>query len=119
MLASFPLPGVVVLLAIGVIQRTLTLAILFAAGLFAIDVLAWRMISRMFDREHLVTGATGAPALPDSGSGSPRARVRRPRSAAPGCSRPGGDGQHEHDDVSSAAVQGQAAGDGLSLQGVT
>jgi ABC-type Na+ efflux pump permease subunit len=59
MLASFPLLGVVVLLAIGVIQPTFTVAVLFAAGLLAIDVLALRMISRMFDRERLVTGAKG------------------------------------------------------------
>jgi ABC-type Na+ efflux pump permease subunit len=59
MLASFPLLGVVVLLALGVIKPTFTVAVLFAAGLLAIDVLALRMIARMFDRERLVTGAKG------------------------------------------------------------
>jgi ABC-type Na+ efflux pump permease subunit len=60
MLASFPLLAVVVLLAIGAIHPTFTVALLFAAGLLAIDVLATRIISRMFDRERLVTGAKAA-----------------------------------------------------------
>lgn len=60
LLASFPLVGAVVLLAIGVIHPTFMVAILFAAGLLAIDVLASRLISRMFDRERLVTGAKAA-----------------------------------------------------------
>jgi ABC-type Na+ efflux pump permease subunit len=57
MLASFPPLGVVVLLGIGVIHPTFTAAVLFALGLLAIDVQALRFVSRMFDRERLVTGA--------------------------------------------------------------
>ena len=57
MLASFPPLGVVVLLGIGVIHPTFTAAVLFAIGLLAIDVQALRFVSRMFDRERLVTGA--------------------------------------------------------------
>ncbi len=57
MLASFPLLGVVVLLAIGVIHPTFTVAVVFAIGLLVIDVQALRFVSRMFDRERLVTGA--------------------------------------------------------------
>lgn len=56
MLASLPITGVVVLFAIGVIQPTFTTAIAFAAGILAIDVLALRIVSRMFDRERLITG---------------------------------------------------------------
>jgi ABC-type Na+ efflux pump permease subunit len=57
LLASFPLLGVVVLLAIGVIHPTFTVAVVFAIGLLVIDVQALRFVSRMFDRERLVTGA--------------------------------------------------------------
>ncbi len=57
MLASFPPLGVVVLLGVGVIHPTFTAAVAFAVGLLAIDRLALRVVSRMFDRERLVTGA--------------------------------------------------------------
>ncbi len=62
MLASFPIIGVVLLLAVGVIHPTFTVAIEFAAGLLVIDVLALRIVSRMFDRERLVTGAKATRA---------------------------------------------------------
>ena len=57
MLASLPILGAVSLLAVGVIHPTFTVAVEFAAGLLAIDVLALRIVSSMFDRERLVTGA--------------------------------------------------------------
>jgi ABC-type Na+ efflux pump permease subunit len=56
-LASFPPLGVVVLFGIGVIHPTFTAAVLFAGGLLVVDVRALRIVSRMFDRERLVTGA--------------------------------------------------------------
>jgi ABC-type Na+ efflux pump permease subunit len=56
-LASFPPVGMIVLLAIGVIQPTFKVAALFAAVLLVIDLRALRIVSRMFDRERLVTGA--------------------------------------------------------------
>jgi ABC-2 type transport system permease protein len=56
MIASFPPLGVVVLLVLGVIAPTFSSAIGFAALLLAIDLLALRAISGMFDRERLVTG---------------------------------------------------------------
>lgn len=59
-LASVPILGAVALLAFGVIHPTFTVAVEFAAGLLAIDVLALRITSRMFDRERLVTGAKAA-----------------------------------------------------------
>ncbi len=59
-LASFPPLGVVVLLGIGVIHPTFTVAVLSAIGLLVIDVRALRVVSRMFDRERLVTGAKAA-----------------------------------------------------------
>jgi ABC-2 type transport system permease protein len=57
MIASFPPLGVVVLLGVGAIRPTFTVAVVFAAGLLVIDVRALRIVSAMFDRERLVTGA--------------------------------------------------------------
>jgi ABC-type Na+ efflux pump permease subunit len=59
-LASLPIVGVVVLLAIGVVQPTFKVALLFALGFFAIDFRALRIVSRMFDRERLITGTKAA-----------------------------------------------------------
>jgi ABC-2 type transport system permease protein len=56
-LASFPPVVVILLLAVGVLHPTFALALEFAAVLLAIDVLALRLISGMFDRERLITGA--------------------------------------------------------------
>jgi ABC-type Na+ efflux pump permease subunit len=60
MLASVPLIGVFVLLAVGAIHPTFLVAILFALGLLVIDVRASWFVARMFDRERLVTGAKAA-----------------------------------------------------------
>jgi ABC-2 type transport system permease protein len=60
MLASLPIIGVVALLAFGVIHPTFTIALEFAGALLAIDVLALRIVSSLFDRERLVTGAKAA-----------------------------------------------------------
>jgi ABC-type Na+ efflux pump permease subunit len=60
MLASLPPIAVVALMATGVIHPTFTVAALFAAGLLVIDLRALRVVSRMFDRERLVTGAKAA-----------------------------------------------------------
>jgi len=57
MLASLPPLGLIAFLAFGVIHPTFPVAVLFALGLLAIDVLAMRVVSAMFDRERLVTGA--------------------------------------------------------------
>jgi ABC-2 type transport system permease protein len=57
MLASLPPLGVIILLAVGTIHPTLLVALAFAGGLLVADALALRMISGMFDRERLVTGA--------------------------------------------------------------
>ncbi len=57
MIASFPPLGIVLLLGLGVIQPTVTAAIGFAALLLAVDLLALRLTSGLFDRERLVTGA--------------------------------------------------------------
>jgi ABC-2 type transport system permease protein len=53
------LPGVflVVLVAVGLIPATPQLAVGVAILLVALDVMGWRLASRLFDRERLVTGA--------------------------------------------------------------
>jgi ABC-2 type transport system permease protein len=56
-LASLPIIGVIVLLITGVIQPTFLAALEFGAGLLAVDLIALRLVSHMFDRERLVTGA--------------------------------------------------------------
>lgn len=57
LLASLPPVFIVVLVAVGLIPASLPLAIAGAALLVALDVLGWRLASRLFDRERLVTGA--------------------------------------------------------------
>jgi ABC-type transport system involved in multi-copper enzyme maturation permease subunit len=76
MLASVPVLGAVALLAVGVIHPTVAVALEFAAGLLAADVLALRVVSRMFDRERLVTGAKAVSAGTTGTS-------RQPESSAP------------------------------------
>ncbi len=63
-LASLPPLAVTALLAVGVIHPTFTLAVALAVALLAIDVLAWRVVSAMFDRERLVTGGKSVSARP-------------------------------------------------------
>jgi ABC-type Na+ efflux pump permease subunit len=55
--ASFPPLVVVVLMGVGVIHPTFTVAVVSAVGLLAIDARAARIVAQMFDRERLVTGA--------------------------------------------------------------
>jgi ABC-2 type transport system permease protein len=56
-LASLPPVFVVVLIAVNVIPATLGLAFGGAAVLLVLDVLGWRITSRLFDRERLITGS--------------------------------------------------------------
>ena len=79
--ASFPILGVVVLLAVGVIHPTIAVALEFALGLLTIDALALLLVSRMFDRERLVTGAKAARSQTIGRSRQPRGSP--PRSLTP------------------------------------
>lgn len=54
--ASFPPLALVALMSFRVITPTLGLALGLGAGLVAVDVLGWRAVASMFDRERLVTG---------------------------------------------------------------
>jgi hypothetical protein len=47
------------LMSLNVITESTALAIGLAAALLAFDLLAWRAVAAMFDRERLVTGRRG------------------------------------------------------------
>jgi hypothetical protein len=63
-LGSLPLVAVTTLLSLGALHATFALAAEMALGLLAIDILAWRVVSSLFDRERLVTGAKFSPGRP-------------------------------------------------------
>jgi ABC-type Na+ efflux pump permease subunit len=55
-LGSFPPLVIVALMSLNVISESTALAIGLGAALLAFDLLAWRVVAGMFDRERLVTG---------------------------------------------------------------
>jgi ABC-type transport system involved in multi-copper enzyme maturation permease subunit len=55
-LASLPPLAVATLLSVGVIHAGVTFALSVGVALLLVDVLGWRLVSLMFDRERLVTG---------------------------------------------------------------
>ena len=55
-LASLPPLAIVALMSFNVITPTLALTLGLAAALLVVDVLGWRAVAAMFDRERLVTG---------------------------------------------------------------
>jgi ABC-type Na+ efflux pump permease subunit len=57
MLASIPPLALTALMSLQVIHPTLTLALVVGVALLVIDVLAWRVVAAMFNRERLITGA--------------------------------------------------------------
>ncbi len=54
--ASLPPLAVTALMSLNVITPTTGLAVALGAGLLAIDLLAWRAVAALFDRERLVSG---------------------------------------------------------------
>jgi len=56
-LASLPPLGVVALIDLQVLTPSVTLALTFALALLVADVVMWRIVAAMFDRERLLTGA--------------------------------------------------------------
>jgi len=60
-LAGLPLLGVTSLVSFQIIKPTVSLAVGFALALLVIDVAAWRGVSRLFDRERLVSGRARKP----------------------------------------------------------
>jgi ABC-type transport system involved in multi-copper enzyme maturation permease subunit len=58
-LGSLPPLVIVALMSLNVISESTGLAIGLAAALLAFDLLAWRVVAAMFDRERLVIGSRG------------------------------------------------------------
>ena len=56
-LASLPALGFVSLISFHVVAPSVPLAVGLALAVLVVDVLAWRVVSRLFDCERLVTGA--------------------------------------------------------------
>jgi ABC-type transport system involved in multi-copper enzyme maturation permease subunit len=56
-LGSVPPLVIVALMSLNVISESTALAVGLAAALLAFDLLAWRVVASMFDRERLVTGS--------------------------------------------------------------
>ena len=56
MLGSLPPLAILALISLNVITASTALALGLAAALLAFDLLAWRVVAAMFDRERLVTG---------------------------------------------------------------
>jgi ABC-2 type transport system permease protein len=56
-LASLPPLAVVALIDLQVLTPSVTLALTFALALLVADIVMWRIVSAMFDRERLLTGA--------------------------------------------------------------
>jgi ABC-2 type transport system permease protein len=58
-LAGVPPLVILALMSLNVIKVSTALALGLAAALLAVDLLAWRVVAAMFDRERLVTGTRG------------------------------------------------------------
>jgi ABC-2 type transport system permease protein len=58
-LGSLPPLVILALMSLNVITVSTGLAVGLAAALLAVDLLAWRVVAAMFDRERLVTGRRG------------------------------------------------------------
>jgi ABC-type Na+ efflux pump permease subunit len=60
-LGGIPPIAVTALMGFGVITPTLTLAVILAAALLAVDLAGWRLVATLFNRERLITGTTPRP----------------------------------------------------------
>jgi ABC-type transport system involved in multi-copper enzyme maturation permease subunit len=59
-IAGLPLLGFTSLVTFQVITPSVPLAVGLAVALLAVDLAAWRVVSRLFDRERLITGHSAA-----------------------------------------------------------
>jgi ABC-2 type transport system permease protein len=55
-LASLPVLALTSLMSYQVIKPTVLVAVIIACSLVTIDIVAWRVVSKMFNRERLITG---------------------------------------------------------------
>jgi ABC-2 type transport system permease protein len=61
-LASLPALGITTLITFRVITPSVQLAVALAAALLVVDLRAWRFVSKLFDRERLITGTRARPS---------------------------------------------------------
>jgi ABC-2 type transport system permease protein len=57
--ASLPVLALISLMSFQVIKPTILVALIIALSLVVIDIASWRIVSRMFNRERLLTGFKG------------------------------------------------------------
>ena len=55
-LGTLPLLAILALISLNVITVSTALAVGLAAALLGVDLLAWRVVAAMVDRERLITG---------------------------------------------------------------
>jgi ABC-type Na+ efflux pump permease subunit len=67
-LASLPALVFPLLMSLQIFKPTVSVAIVVAVALIAIDVGAWRIVSKMFDRERLITGASAVTMRAEAGT---------------------------------------------------
>lgn len=67
-LASLPALVFPLLMSLQVFKPTVTVAVVVALALAAIDVAAWRIVSKMFDRERLITGTSAVTMRAEVGT---------------------------------------------------
>jgi ABC-type Na+ efflux pump permease subunit len=67
-LASLPALVLPLLMSLQVFRPTALTAAVIAVVLAAIDIVAWRVVSRMFDRERLITGASAVTMRAEAGA---------------------------------------------------
>jgi ABC-2 type transport system permease protein len=76
-LSSIPPLAVVALVSFDVFTPSVTLAVVFALILLVADVILFRVVSALFDRERLITGASAQRAPSAGGQVPPAGTVRR------------------------------------------
>jgi ABC-2 type transport system permease protein len=76
-LASVPPLAVVALVSFNVFTPSFTISLAFALGLLVADIVMWRIVSAMFDRERLIVGASAQRAPRGGGHVPPAGVVRR------------------------------------------
>jgi ABC-2 type transport system permease protein len=67
-LASLPALVLPLLMSLQVFKPTATVAVVIAVALAVIDVGAWRIVAKMFDRERLITGASAVTMRAEAGT---------------------------------------------------
>jgi ABC-2 type transport system permease protein len=67
-LASLPALVFPLLMSLQIFKPSVSVAVVVALALAAIDLAAWRIVSKMFDRERLITGASAVTMRAEAGT---------------------------------------------------